>query len=65
MLPSDPLVASVRPTGLNAMVSTVRLFVSFEPPEIKAHTPAPRTPQRQASRASLRRSKQDGLASEN
>jgi len=25
------------------MVCPVRLFVPFEPPEIKAHTPAPRT----------------------
>src|SRR5215469_12040668 len=45
------------------MVSVAGLSELFEPPEIKAHTPAPRTLPRQADGASLRRSKHDGLAS--
>src|SRR5262249_42175432 len=31
------------------LVCTCRVIVPFDPPEIKAHTPAPRTPRRQAS----------------
>jgi hypothetical protein len=40
------------------MASVARLCELFEPPEIKANTPAPRTLQLQANGASLRRTKQ-------
>jgi len=60
----DQQRSSARCGFARAWVSVSGESEPFGPLEIKAHTPAPRTLQRQASGASLRRSKQDGLASE-